>query len=147
MPIYIPKIKVIYYSVSELLTIKEYLNLIGRESFLAITWEPDFPQACSFHRMLMSNKNFHFTQIPDKINDMIFLKVQKPCLWAIFARWRFFPKYLALSHITRYGPLTPCQVSEKTNEPILIKLTDRRKDGRKDGQTLFYRTLLTVAGV
>ena len=32
-------------------------------------------------------------------------------------------------------PLTPFQVSEKTNEPILRKLTDRRKDGRTDGQT------------
>ena len=53
----------------------------------------------------------------------------------IFARWRFFPKNPTLSHITRYGPLTPCYVSEKTNEPILRKLTDRRKDGRKDRQT------------
>ena len=30
----------------------------------------------------------------------------------------------------------------KTNEPILRKPMDRRKDERKDGQTLFYRTLL-----
>ena len=59
---------------------KEYWNLIGREPFLAITWEPDFFQACSFHRMLMNHKNFRFTQIPDKTNDMIFLKSpQKPC--------------------------------------------------------------------
>ena len=54
--------------------IKEYWNLIGQEPFLAITWEPDFSQACSFRRMLMNHKNFHFTQIPDKTNDMIFLK-------------------------------------------------------------------------
>ena len=40
----------------------------------------------------------------------------------------------------------PCQVSEKTNEPIQRKLTDRQKDGRRaDGQTLFYRTLLAKA--
>ena len=30
---------------------------------------------------------------------------------------------------------------KKTNEPILRKLMDRRKDGQKDGRTLFYRTL------
>ena len=27
--------------------------------------------------MLMNHKNFHFTQIPDKTNDMIFLKSPK----------------------------------------------------------------------
>ena len=32
--------------------------------------------------------------------------------------------------------------SEKTNEPILRKLRDRRKDGR----TLFYKTLPAEAG-
>ena len=40
-------------------------------------WEPDFSQACSFCRMLMNHKNFHFTQIPDKTNDAIFLKSPK----------------------------------------------------------------------
>ena len=115
MPIYIPKNKVRYYSITEILTIKEYWNLIGREPFLAITWEPDFSQACSFRRMLMNHKNFHFTQIPDKTNDVIFLKSPKTMFlghfWpflVIFAQWGFFPKNPALSHITRYGPLTPC---------------------------------------
>ena len=49
--------------------IKEYWNLIGQE--------PEFSQACSSCRMLMNHKNFHLTQIPDKTNDMIFLKSQK----------------------------------------------------------------------
>ena len=109
------KIKVRYLSISEILTIKEYWNLIGREQFLAITWEPDFSQACSFRRMLMNHKNFHFTQIPDKTNDMIFLKSPKTMFlghfWpflVIFAWWGFFRKNLALSHITIYGPLIPC---------------------------------------
>ena len=103
--------------------------------------------------MLMNHKNFRFTQIPDKTNDTIFLKSPKTLFlghfWpflVIFARWGFFPKNLALSHVTIYGPLTPCKVPEKTNEPILRKLTDRRKDEQKDGRTLFYRTLLTEAG-
>ena len=45
--------------------IKEYWNFIGQEPFLAITWESDFSQAYSFCRMLMNDKNFHFTQIPE----------------------------------------------------------------------------------
>ena len=57
--------------------IKEYWNLIGQEAFLVITWELDFFQACSFCRMLMNHNNFHFTQIPDKANDAIFLKSPK----------------------------------------------------------------------
>ena len=77
MPVYMPKIKVRYQSIIEILTIKEYWNLIGRQPFLAITWEPDFSQACRFRRMLMNHKNYHFTQIPDKINDVIFLKSSK----------------------------------------------------------------------
>ena len=72
MPIYMPEIKFRYQSNSEMLMIKEYWNLIGWETFLAITWEPDFPQACSFRRMLMNHKHFHFTQIPGKTNYMIF---------------------------------------------------------------------------
>ena len=59
---------------SEILMIKEYWNLIGRELFLSITWELHFSEACSFPRILMSHKNFHLTQIPDKHNGVIFLK-------------------------------------------------------------------------
>ena len=88
--------------------IKEYWNLIGRELFLAITWEPDFSQACSFCRMLINHKNFHFTQIPGKTNDMIFLKSPKTMHLAIFdfffffflPNGDFFPKILALPHTT-----------------------------------------------
>ena len=115
IPIYMTKIKVRYLSISEISMIKEYWNLIGREQFLAITWEPDFSQACNFHRMLMNHKNFHFTKIPDKTKDMIFLKSPKTLFlghfWpflVIFAQRGFYPKNLALSHVTIYGPLTPC---------------------------------------
>ena len=99
---------------SQIFMIKEYWNIIGREPFLAITWEPDFSQACSFRRMLINHKNFRFAQIPDKTNDVIFLKSPKTLFlghWpflVIFARWGFFPKNPALSHINIYGPLTPC---------------------------------------
>ena len=77
MPIYMPKIKIRYQSISDILMIKEYWNLIGQDPFLAITSESDFSQAYSFCRMLMNHKNFHFTQIADKTNDMIFLKSPK----------------------------------------------------------------------
>ena len=114
MPIYMPKIKVRYYSISEIVTIKEYWNLIGWEPFLAITWEPDFSQACSFRRMLMNHKNFHFTQIPDKTNDVIFLKSPKTLFlgqfWpflVIFARWDFFPeKFGSVTHNYIWPPNT-----------------------------------------
>ena len=86
MPIYMPKIKVKSSSISEISTTKEYWNLFGQEQFLAITWEPDFSQACSFNRMLMNHKNFCFTEIPDKTNDTIFLKRPKTRFLGHFAR-------------------------------------------------------------
>ena len=113
MPIYMPKIKARYLSISEISTIKEYWNLIGREQFLAITWEPDFSQACSFRRMLMNHKNFRFTQIPDKTNDTIFLKSPKTLflghVWpflVIFARWVFFQKNPAVTRNYIWAPNT-----------------------------------------
>ena len=117
IPIYIPKIKGWYQSINEILMIKEYWNLIGREPFLAITWELDFSQACGFHWMSMNHKNFHFTPIPDKTNNLIFLESPKTLFWGhfwpilvIFAQWVFFKNKSGskLSHTTIYGSLTPC---------------------------------------
>ena len=115
MPIYIPEIKFRYQSINDRLTIKEYLNLIGQEPFLVIIWEPDISQACSFCRMLMDHKNFRFTPIPDKTNDLIFLKSPETLFlghfWlflVIFAWGGIFPKNPAVSHTTIYGNLTPC---------------------------------------
>ena len=86
--------------------------------------------------MLMNHKNFHFTQIPDKSNGAIFLKSPKIMFlghfWSFLPNGDFFPKNPALSHTTIYVPLTPCYVSEKTNEPIPRKLTEGRKDGWTD---------------
>ena len=48
------------------------------------------------------------------------------------------------SSVTRYhGKLSSCRISEKTNDSILIKLSDRRTDRPTDRQTdeWFYRTL------
>ena len=62
--------------------------------------------------MLMNHKNFDFTQIPDKTNDVIFLKIPKikflAHFWPFLPDGDFFPKKSALSHTTIYGPLTLC---------------------------------------
>ena len=49
-------------------------------------------------------------------------------------------KNLALSRKTSYGFLAPRQKLEKTGI-IPIKCLGRWKDGQKEGQTLFHRTL------
>ena len=62
-------------------------------------------------------------------------KFKKPYFWPvfpIFGEKHFFSKNQALSHTTPHGPLTPCRVSEKTNEPIPRKLPDRRTEGQTD---------------
>ena len=51
--------QILYSSIIEILTIKEYWNFIGWELFLAIAWESDHSQACSFCRMLMKHNNFY----------------------------------------------------------------------------------------
>ena len=85
MTIYIPKMKVSYQSIDEILMIKEYWNLIDREPFLAIiTWEPYFSQVCSFPKILKNHTNFRFTTIPDKTKDLIFLKSPKSLVFLSF---------------------------------------------------------------
>ena len=69
--------------------IQSYEDLRGRELFLSLTWELDFSQTCSFRRMLMNHNNFHFTQIPDKTNDVIFLNSPKIMFCGHF--WPFLP--------------------------------------------------------
>ena len=48
-----------------------------------------------------------------------------------FGQKYFFKKYLALS-CTTHGLLKSCWVSEKTNKPILRKLSDGRMEGQKE---------------
>ena len=111
-------------------------------AFLIITWEPDFPHICGFHRLLMGHNYFHSTPLPDKTNEQIFLKVKKSQLWVIFVGRGVSP-IIKLSCISSYGLLTPYKVSEKTNEPILRKLPQRNIVGvpqvykRKEGELSF----------
>ena len=63
-----------------------------------------------------------------------------------FLRQKKFSWKIWLSRTTSYGFLAWCQNLEKVNDTIQRKHPDRWKDGWKDGQTLFYRTLLALAG-
>ena len=74
-------------------------------------------------------------------------KLKKPCFWPIFPILgaKKFPGK-SLSHTTSHGILVPCQNLEKINDITPRKHPDTRKDGRKGGQTLCYRTLPATAG-
>ena len=47
---------------------------------------------------------------------------------------KFFFKNLASSVTTYHSQLSPCTISEKTNDPISRKFCDARTDGQTDGQ-------------
>ena len=47
----------------------------------------------------------------------------------------FFLKNLASSVLTYHGQLSSCTISEKTNDPILRKLSDGQTNGWTDGRT------------
>ena len=142
MPISMPKIKFRYLSISEISTIKEYWNLIDQETFLATTWEPDFSQACSFCLTLMNHKKFCFKQIPDKTNDIIFLKSPNPVfgpfltIFGHFCQLGIFSK--KSGSVTRnyiWDPNTMLSLRKKMS-PFWENLwTDGRTDRWKDGQT------------
>ena len=71
-------------------------------------------------------------------------KFKKPCFWPIFPIFgakKTFQENPALSRTTSYE-----ENLEKVNDTIQRKRLDRLKDRRKDGQTLFHRTLPATAG-
>ena len=72
MPIYMPKIKVRYESICEILTINTEISLA--DSHFVYNLKTRFFPSMHFLQtffMLTNHKNFHFMQIPDKNNDMI----------------------------------------------------------------------------
>ena len=77
--------------------------------------------------MLMNHKNFCFTEIPDKTNDVIFLKSPKP----LFKLW--------LTRGTIYDPLIPCKFRGGEKTTLMSQFQDNlRTDGKIEGQALFY---------
>ena len=92
--------------------------------------------------MLKSHKNFHsHTNSRQNWLYAFLKKLQKPCFWAIFDHfWSFllkgdFSKKSGCHTQLYMGPQHNAKFQKKTNEPILRKLTDREKDGWKDGWT------------
>ena len=71
-------------------------------AILVFSWELDFSQACNFLRMLLNHKNFDFTEIPDKTNDVSFLNSPKTMILGHFLPFLpdgdFFPKNPAVTH-------------------------------------------------
>ena len=71
-----------------------------------------------------------------------FNKFKKHCFWSILGPFsqflgqkKIFLENLALSRITSYEFLAPCQNLGKVNDTVQRKCPDRREDGQKDGQT------------
>ena len=73
--------------------------------------------------------------------------IENPVLASFLANFPYFGGKknfswkIWLSRTTSYGFLAPCKNLEKVNDTIQRKYLDRRKDG----QTLFYRTLPATA--
>ena len=117
-------------------------------AFSLIFQEPDFSQIWDLSKNTANNIKFHYG--PNS---------EKPYFRPTFGAEIFFSKNPALSRTRSHGPLTPCWVSEKTNEQILRKLPDigtegwkdRRSEGKtkglKDWQPLIHLTFVVKARV
>ena len=104
--------------------------------------------------MLMNHKNFYFTQIPDKTNDVIFLKKSKDhvfgpflTIFGHFCLMGIFFQKIQLSHTQLYmGPQHHAKLKKRLMTQYRENLwTDGRTERRTDGQTLLYRTFLAKA--
>ena len=140
MPIYIPNIKVRYQSINEILTIKKYWNIFGREPFLAIiTWKAYFSQVCSFCRMVKNHKQLLFYNNSGQKKRLHFLKKSKKLFFlALFDHFwhHFFQKNPALSHITKYASKHHVKFQKKQISQFWENVwSNRRKERLQGGQT------------
>ena len=107
-------------------------------AFWPISQELDFSQVKDLCKNTANIIKFLYRQIQKKLKQNFPINSKNPVFgpfWPIFPIFwgkRFFKKNLALPRTTRHGPITPCWVSEKTNEPIPRKLPDWRTEGRMD---------------
>ena len=77
----------------------------------------------------MNHNDFHLTQIPDKTNNMIFLK--SFCFWTVFDHfWSFLPDGDFFQKIWASNTMLGFK---KTNKPIPKKL--RQTEARTEGWT------------
>ena len=96
-------------------------------------------------RNTANNKNFYNQSNLLKINDQFFLD-SKMALFPKFWGKNFFQKIGLSYNTTSFGLLASCQNSEKSNDPIPRKHPARQVVEEEDGQTLFHRILLAIAG-
>ena len=93
--------------------------------------------------------NFIYKPNSETINDEIFQQIHPPpplFLTHFPNFWdNLFRRKIQLSCTTIHRPLTPCWVSEKTNQAIPRKLPNGRTEGQKDGQNPIHRTLPATA--
>ena len=77
-----------------------------------------------------ANMNFHYRTNWLKINDQIFLLIQKTLFLAHFPNFLGKKGFSKKSGSVRH--IAPCQNSEKSNDPALKNHPDRRQDGTTD---------------
>ena len=133
------KIRLFHWLVLEIRLIKKSCNLIGWEHFGPYLRNQNFPKTWDLCRNIANNIHFHYRTNSVKINDKIFQYIQKTLflvhfwpIFPIFGAKKVFLENPALSRTTLYGFLVSCQNLEKTNDTILRKHLDWRKDGRTD---------------
>ena len=150
------KISLFYWFVLEIWFSKKSCNLVAWEHFGLYLRNKNFPK----YGICAGIYVFIITKTHKKLVPKSFNKFKKPWFLSIFSslNWgmpqnkvwgkKIFPENLALSCTTTYGFLVSCQNSERTNDAIPRKHLDRRMDrkieGQKNGQTLFYMTLLAT---
>ena len=99
----------------------------------------------------MNHKNFHFTQIPDKTNDAIFLKSPKTMFWAIFDHfWSFLTNGDFFKKIWLYSCIwAPNTMLSKFQKKLISQSQENLQTDRNlrtERQTLFDRTLPAEVG-
>ena len=115
--------------------------MIGR--ILAYISETKFFQ--DLYRNTVNNINFHYKTSPEKINDQIFLWIQKTLLWPyswptspILGSKKCFHKKSGMHNLIRFSITMPkFRETQWSNS----KKTTQETTGWKDGQTLFHGTL------
>ena len=89
--------------------------------------------------MLGTIARYHCMQFQGKRMNQTWENGKKSRFWSIWAKFRP-PNFFSLENptpwVTRYhGQLSSCITSEKTNDPVLRKLSDGRRDGQTDRET------------
>ena len=102
------------------------------------------------YQMLYIVESYHCMQFQGKLMNQTWENGKKTNFGPDFSLFlaqiwaaNFSPANLASSVTTYHGQLSPCTISEKTNDPILRKLSDGRTDRQTDRRTrlIFHRTL------